>query len=102
MIQTEEWKRLPLPKNYKQQNLLNLLSHFPNVQDKVKSVFGVPKSNIIESMTLEDIKKLNSPLTSFVSGNPFKLDDYAKTQKYSTKMVPMKAPDVNSTNFLNI
>jgi hypothetical protein len=84
VLATEEWKRLPLPRNYKQQSLLNLLAQFPNVQQKVRAIFRSSKSNVIESLSLDDIKKLNSPLTSF--GN-FASKQYLRVSQWKSIQV---------------
>lgn len=63
-METEEWKRMPLPKNYRDQGLINLLSQFPN-HEKLQSIINVNSSNIYENMSLEEIRKAVSPLTSF-------------------------------------
>ena len=66
-ISNEKWKRLPLQSNYKEPKLMNLLSNFPEDNTQLPALFGNNTQNQsnLEEMSLEEIIKKNSALSSF-------------------------------------
>lgn len=45
-MSVEEWKRLPLPGDYKNPILIGLLENFPKLQPQVLSIFDIEKSKL--------------------------------------------------------
>ena len=65
-IANERWRRLPLPQNYMDSRLLNLLSHFPDDFTRLSALFGSQRDTLdYDNMSLDDIIKKNSALSSF-------------------------------------
>ena len=68
ILSNEEWKRLPLPSNYKQTSLISLLANFPSAYNKVDTIFSNAKSFKGKSASLGDIyniKTSGSALSAF-------------------------------------
>ena len=75
ILLNEEWKRLPLPKSYKHNPLIDLLKNFPSDTIRKISCLMSEQSNIkkIENLSIKDYSNQNNALSSFVIGNPFDL-----------------------------
>lgn len=69
-IANERWRRLPLPRNYMDPKLLSLLSNFPDDFSRLSALFGSQKETMdYNNMSLDDIIKKNSALSSFSKSN---------------------------------
>lgn len=109
-ISNEKWRRLPLPSNYKEPKLMNLLSNFPEDNTDLSALFGnkLQNQSNLEEMSLEEIMKKNSALSSFskayyletklnivVRQNPFQIERKPKPVRAMTTLLPVKDPDVS-------
>jgi len=93
MISAEEWRRLPLPLDYKNPVLVELLRNFPKVKQQMIQLLKIdePLLNTTIDPASSPGKIATSPLISFVTGNPFQIQDKALLKKpKSIVMSPRK------------
>lgn len=65
-IANERWRRLPLPRNYMDPKLFNLLANLPNDYSRLSALFGSQRDSLdYENMSLDEIIQKNSALSSF-------------------------------------
>jgi len=60
MISEEEWKRLPLPDDYKNPVLMELLQNFPKVQPQVLSIFDIEKTKLKSLKDMQNTSALSN------------------------------------------
>lgn len=77
MISEEEWRRLPLPENYKQPVLVQLLKQFPQVQLQLQDLLKVEaEPEKIANINIKTVPKMTSALSSF--GNTYSFEIFLK------------------------
>jgi len=87
MISAEEWRRLPLPLDYKNPVLVELLRNFPKVKLQLIQLLNTDEP----LLGTTGVNATTSPLISFVTGNPFQIQDKAALKKpKSIVMSPRK------------
>jgi hypothetical protein len=68
ILLNEEWKRLPLQKNYRHNQLIDLLMNFPaDTSKKIASLISNDQNSLkkIESLSIKDYSSQNNALSSF-------------------------------------
>lgn len=65
MISVEEWRRLPLPGDYKEPVLMELLKHFPNISPQLRSLIKPIEESEALHTNLKDTQKATHTLSSF-------------------------------------
>lgn len=66
MVSVEEWQRLPSPLNYKNAALTELLKHFPQIPQPIKSLMKMQEEpNQFGNIDIKDFQKKHSALSSF-------------------------------------
>jgi len=68
MISAEEWRRLPLPLDYKNPVLVELLRNFPKVSPQLIRLLNLDEEilmNTNNANAAKDPSKITSPLISF-------------------------------------
>jgi hypothetical protein len=66
MVSVEEWQRLPSPLNYKNAALTDLLKHFPQIPQPIRSLMQRQEDhNQFGNVDINDFQKKHSALSSF-------------------------------------
>ena len=76
IILNEEWKRLPLAKNYRHTSLLTIIKNFPTDTAKKVNCLCQDQNPIrkIENLSIKDYSNQNNALSSFGNGSSFSIN----------------------------